>query len=158
MRSDFGDMRPTRYRHRVSGETDSSAEIDASSKGVEKEPGPEVPVHFTAFHPDWKMTDRPRTPAQTPTRARAIAMNKGLRCVWTGNVHDTRGGGTLCHACGTARAVRDWYEIGDWRLRADGQGRECGTACTGRFDGPAGTWGAKRLPVRMGRMEAPAPH
>ena len=140
----------------IPGENDSSSEIDALSKWVEKELGPEVPVHFTAFHPDWKMMDKPRTPAETLTRARTIAMNNGLRYVYTGNVHDTRGGSTICHSCGTALIVRDWYEIQTWRLREDGRCRSCGASCAGVFDGTPGTWGAKRLPVCIGGTDVQA--
>ena len=133
----------------IPGENDSSAEIDALSKWVADELGADVPVHFTAFHPDWKMMDKPRTPPGVLTRARAIAMENGLRYVYTGNVHDPRGGSTLCHACGAALIVRDWYVIEDWHLTEDGRCRSCGTPCAGVFDGPPGTWGARRLPVRL---------
>ena len=111
--------------------------------------GPEVPLHFTAFHPDWKMLDRPRTPAATLTRARARALDNGLRHVYTGNVHDARGGTTSCHGCGRALIVRDWYVLEEYALGDDGRCPSCGTACAGRFEGPPGSWGARRRPVRM---------
>ena len=87
--------------------------------------GPDVPLHFTAFHPDWKMLDKPRTPAATLTRARDIAMKNGLRYVYTGNVHDPAGSSTYCHGCGTRVIERDWYELGEWQLDAHGRCLKC---------------------------------
>ena len=141
----------------IPGENDSPAEIDALSKWMAAELGPEVPLHFTAFHPDWKMRDKAPTPPATLSRARAIAMGNGLRYVYTGNVHDPRGGTTLCSSCGTALIVRDWYEIEGWRLRGDGKCERCGTACAGVFDGAPGDWGARRRPVRIDGPIPPAP-
>ena len=93
--------------------------------------GPGVPLHFTAFHPDWKMLDRPRTPAATLTRARARARANGLRYVYTGNVHDARGGTTVCHGCGRALIVRDWYVLEHYALGDDGRCPDCGTRAPG---------------------------
>ncbi|MDP8968996.1 MAG: AmmeMemoRadiSam system radical SAM enzyme [Actinomycetota bacterium] len=128
---------------------DSDAEIDAMTRWVVERLGPEVPMHFTAFHPDWKMTDRPPTPPATLTRARRIAKANGVRYAYTGNVHDPEGGRTSCHACGQALVDRDWYRLEAWRLTDDGRCGRCGTACPGVFDGPPGTWGPRRLPVRL---------
>ena len=130
-------------------ENDSPAEIGALSEWVARELGPDVPVHFTAFHPDWKMMDKAPTPPSTLARARAIAMDEGLRYVYTGNVHDPRGGSTLCHSCGATLVVRDWYVIETWRLSPEGRCPSCGTPCAGVFDGAPGAWGARRLPVRL---------
>lgn len=141
----------------IPGENDSPAEIDALSKWMAAELGPEVPLHFTAFHPDWKMRDKAPTPPATLSRARAIAMGNGLRYVYTGNVHDPRGGTTLCSSCGTALIVRDWYEIEGWRLRRDGKCERCGTACAGVFEGTPGNWGARRRPVSIDGPILPAP-
>ena len=140
----------------IPGENDGDAEIDAMTAWIADRLGPAVPLHFTAFHPDWKMLDRPRTPAATLTRARARALDNGLRYVYTGNVHDARGGTTACHGCGRALIVRDWYVLEDYALGADGRCPDCGTACAGVFDGPPGGWGARRRPVRMSRM-SPVP-
>ena len=85
--------------------------------------GPDVPLHFTAFHPDWRMRDHPPTPPATLTRARAIAMAHGLRYVYTGNVHDRAGGSTYCHGCGALLIGRDWYELTGWGLDAIGRCR-----------------------------------
>ena len=106
-------------------------------------------LHFTAFHPDWKLLKHKVTPPKTLTRARDIALGNGLRYVYTGNVHDEEGGATLCHVCGKKLVARDWYVLGDWELSDDGRCLSCGTPCAGRFDGPPGEWGARRLPVHL---------
>ena len=111
--------------------------------------GPDVPMHFTAFHPDWKMLDKPATPPSTLTRARTIALGNGVRYAYTGNVHDKSGGSTYCHTCGEILIGRDWYELSDWNLIDDGECRFCRTKCPGVFGDEPGDWGSRRLPVRM---------
>ncbi len=133
----------------IPGENDSNEEIEALSRWVMDNLGPDVPVHFTAFHPDWKMMDTPHTPAATLARARRIALEAGLRYVYTGNVHDRAGGSTYCHACGGLLIERDWYALGAWNLTDDGKCRKCGAPCAGAFEGPPGAWGPRRLPVRL---------
>ena len=128
---------------------DSDAELEQMTRWVVEHLGPEVPMHFSAFHPDWKMMDVPPTPPQTLARARRIAMNNGLRYAYTGNVHDPEGDSTWCHACGALLIARDWYEIGAYQLTDDGRCRTCGAACAGVFDGPAGNWGRRRMPIRI---------
>jgi pyruvate formate lyase activating enzyme len=128
---------------------DSIKEIDAMTRWIADHLGVEIPLHFTAFHPDFKMLDRPPTPPSTLTRARHIAVRNGLRYVYTGNVHDESGGSTYCHACGQRLIGRDWYKLTAWNLTDDGRCRGCGTQCNGVFDGPPGDWGPKRLPVRL---------
>lgn len=134
----------------IPGLNDSDAEIDAMTKWIVERLGPDVPVHFTAFHPDWKMSDRPSTPPATLARARGIAMANGVHHAYTGNVHDPDGQSTWCHACGELLIRRDGYEIGRWNLTADGRCARCGTRCEGVFEGEPGTWGSRRLPVRLG--------
>jgi pyruvate formate lyase activating enzyme len=131
----------------IPGENDSEAEIEEMTQWLAANVGVDVPLHFTAFHPDWKMLDKAATPPTTLTRARAIARKNGLRYVYTGNVHDTDGGTTFCHHCGAKLVVRDWYRLLDWRLTDDGRCRNCDTPCAGVFDGPPGTWGPKRRAV-----------
>ena len=133
----------------IPGENDSDAELDALTGWVAEELGPDVPIHFSAFHPDWKMMDTPATPPSALSRARAIAMENGLRYAYTGNVHDRRGGSTYCHKCGTQLIGRDWYVLTAWNLTDDGRCAACGEACAGVFEGPPGTWGARRQPVRL---------
>jgi pyruvate formate lyase activating enzyme len=139
----------------IPGENDSSEEIDEMTRWIVDALGPDVPIHFTAFHPDWKMMDHPPTPPATLSRARKIALANGIRYAYTGNVHDEAGGTTYCHGCGEAIIGRDWYEMTGWNLTPDGRCASCGTACAGRFEGPPGEWGARRLPVRL-RNFAPA--
>ena len=131
----------------IPGHNDSDAEVDAETRWIAEELGPDVPLHFTAFHPDYKMRDVPPTPPETLSRARAIGLGNGLRYVYTGNVHDTAGGTTTCPGCGTAVVVRDWYAMRSYRLDDEGACRKCGTRIPGRYAGPAGHWGARRLPV-----------
>jgi pyruvate formate lyase activating enzyme len=133
----------------IPGENDSDGEIDELSSWVAEELGVDVPVHFTAFHPDWKMRDRPPTPASTLERARKIALGNDLRYVYTGNVHDREGGSTYCHQCGERLIGRDWYILTDWRLDEKGCCEVCGTPCAGHFEAEAGSWGARRQPVRL---------
>jgi pyruvate formate lyase activating enzyme len=133
----------------IPGENDSDGEIEALSAWVAEHLGPDIPLHFTAFHPDWKMTDVPPTPAATLARARSIAVGHGLHFVYTGNVHDPGGGSTWCPGCGTLLIERDWYRLGAWKLDAAGRCLACGTAIPGVFEGQPGTWGPRRLPVRL---------
>ncbi len=130
-------------------ENDSAEEIDAMTSWVVEKLGPDVPMHFTAFHPDWKMLDKPHTPPATLSRARTIAIGNGVRYAYTGNVHDVAGGTTLCHECGAPLIVRDWYTLLDWNLTTRGFCDNCGTPCAGVFVGGPGTWGARRQPVRL---------
>jgi len=133
----------------IPGENDSEKEVDEETQWILAHLGPDVPLHFTAFHPDYKLTDRPRTPPATLNRARRIAMRNGLYHVYTGNVHDPEGGTTFCARCHAALIVRDWYEMLEWRLTIDGCCGQCGAPCAGVFDGPPGNWGSRRQPVRV---------
>ena len=133
----------------IPGLNDSDAELEAETQWIMEHLGPDVPLHFTAFHPDYKMTDIGPTPAATLTRARKIALKNGLRYCYTGNVHDAEGGSTYCHGCGARLIEREWYELGEWRLTAEGLCQECGTPLPGVFDRAPGDWGRKRVPVRI---------
>jgi pyruvate formate lyase activating enzyme len=133
----------------IPGLNDSDGEIDAMTRWIVDRLGPGVPVHFTAFHPDYKLRDRPPTPPETLTRARRIALANGIRYAYTGNVFDADGGSTYCHACGTRVIERDWYELGAYRLTQDGRCGACGAQVPGVYAGPAGRWGRRRLPVRL---------
>ncbi len=128
---------------------DSDAEIDAMTSWVVDRLGPDVPMHFTAFHPDFKMTDRPPTPPGTLSRARHIALANGVHYAYTGNVHDTTGASTYCPGCGIRLVERDWYELGEYRLTDDGHCQNCGTRCPGVFEGPPRTWGPRRQAVHF---------
>jgi pyruvate formate lyase activating enzyme len=135
----------------IPGHNDSDDEIDAECAWIAAHLGTDVPLHFTAFHPDYKMRDVPPTPPSTLSRARRIAQRHGLRFVYTGNVHDEDGGRTTCPDCGEAVVERDWYVIGRYRLTDEGRCMSCGSIVPGRYDGPVGRWGARRLPVSLAR-------
>jgi pyruvate formate lyase activating enzyme len=133
----------------IPGKNDSSAEIEAMSEWIVRELGTDVPLHFTAFHPDYKLTDIARTPAATLSRARDIALKAGIRYVYTGNVHDRTGGTTFCPDCGKAVIVRDWHDILSYALTDDGRCRHCAAPIPGRFAAFDGPWGRRRVPVRV---------
>jgi pyruvate formate lyase activating enzyme len=133
----------------IPGENDSNEEIEKMTSWVARELGPDVPMHFTAFHPDYKMRDVPSTPPQTVMRAREIAMKNGIQYAYTGNVHDEAGGTTTCPACKTDVIVRDWYVLRAYRVTDDGRCKSCGHRIAGVFSGPPGKQGPRRLPVRL---------
>jgi pyruvate formate lyase activating enzyme len=133
----------------IPGKNDSDAEIEAESRWIMRELGPDVPLHFTAFHPDYKMMDIVPTPASTLARARKIALAQGLRYVYTGNVHDCEGGTTFCPGCGKAVIVRDWYEILAYAVTPEGHCRHCDTRLPGRYGALKRPWGRKRIAVRI---------
>jgi pyruvate formate lyase activating enzyme len=133
----------------IPGYNDSDAEITAMCQWLLKEIGPDVPLHFSAFHPDHKMPDTPATPAATLVRARNMAIREGLNFVYTGNVHNLNGDTTFCPACQTPLIVRDWYQINAYRLTSDGHCPDCGTPIAGRFAARAGTFGRKRIPISI---------
>ncbi len=128
-------------------ENDSDAELEGLTQWLVEHLGPSVPLHFSAFHPDFQMRDKPATPASTLTRARNIAMNNGIQYVYTGNVHDEAGGSTYCHECGTKIIGRDWYVMTAWKLDEKGACLKCGTKCAGIFDTAPGGWGARRAAI-----------
>jgi pyruvate formate lyase activating enzyme len=133
----------------IPGENDSEQELGEMTRWVVENLGPDVPMHFTAFHPDWKMLDKPPTAAATLTRARRIAIDNGVRYAYTGNVHDEQGGSTYCHGCGSRLIGRDWYVITDWKLTRERRCPVCGEACAGVFESRPGEWGPARVPVRL---------
>jgi pyruvate formate lyase activating enzyme len=133
----------------IPGENDSYEEIRAMAGWIARELGPGVPLHFTAFHPDFRMLDKDPTPVSTLRKARRIALSAGLRYVYTGNVRDPDGSGTRCHACGGLLVERDGYTLGEYRIR-NGRCPSCGTVCAGHFPDRPGNWGARRLPVKLG--------
>jgi pyruvate formate lyase activating enzyme len=135
----------------IPGKNDSDDEIQRMSAWIAEALGPQVPLHFTAFHPDYKMEDVPPTPAATLTRARRIAQQEGLQHVYTGNVHDTEGGTTFCTRCQAALIVRDWHRILRYDVTDDGRCPHCAAALAGRFEPYAGSFGARRIPVRLAR-------
>lgn len=133
----------------IPGHNDSTEEISKLCQWVAQELGPDVPLHFSAFHPDWKMMDVPATPAATLVRARQLALDNGIRYAYTGNVHNREGDSSWCHQCGELLIERDWYVLGQWRLTETGACQSCGAPCAGVFESQPGHWGAKRQPVHL---------
>ncbi len=138
----------------IPGHNDDPDEIAELSRWVCEHLGPDVPLHFTAFHPDFRMRDVPPTPVATVERARTIACDAGLRYVYTGNVHDPTGQSTYCHGCGACLIGRDGYTITEWNL-TEGRCQSCGVECAGVFEPQPGAWGPRRLPVRLGGTAHP---
>jgi pyruvate formate lyase activating enzyme len=132
----------------IPDENDSDTEIHRAAEWFAENLGLDVPWHFTAFHPDFKMLNKPRTPQKTLDRARAIALSKGLHYVYTGNVHDPDGSSTWCPGCGKLLIERDWYELGEWNL-IDNRCQYCGADIAGHFERRPGSWGATRRAVRL---------
>ena len=134
----------------IPGHNDSDEEITALTKWVAQELGPDVPLHFSAFHPDWKMADVSPTPPATLKRARRIALDNGLHHVYTGNVHDIEGDTTFCASCHTPLIVRDWYQINEYHLTDNGLCPKCGTHLAGHYGKFTRQFGRQRIPVAMG--------
>ncbi|MEA3193508.1 MAG: pyruvate formate lyase activating enzyme [Betaproteobacteria bacterium] len=137
----------------IPGKNDSDEELKAECKWIRENLGPDVPLHFTAFHPDWKMTDVERTPASTLARAREIGQLAGLNYVYTGNVHDEAGGSTYCPSCEKPVIARDWYQINAYELTDAGACKSCSTSIAGRFERFGKPFGPRRIPVTL-RAEA----
>jgi pyruvate formate lyase activating enzyme len=136
----------------IPGFNDSAEELQALSEWVARELDVEVPIHFTAFHPDYKMIDIPSTPTSTLIQARKIAQTTGLKYVYTGNVHNREGDITFCSSCGAALIERDWYEIAQYRLTTDGHCPDCDATIAGRFGEYAEIFGRRRIPVVIGDL------
>ncbi len=131
----------------IPGWNDSDEEISAMSRWIVEQLGPDVPLHFSAFHPDWRMRDVPPTPPETVMKARKLAMEAGLRYVYTGNIRDSVGQNTYCHECGELLIGRMGYNLTVWNMVPIGKCPNCGTRCAGVFEERPGNWGARFLPV-----------
>ncbi len=134
----------------IPGKNDSVEEVTAECDWIMRELGPDVPLHFTAFHPDFKMTDLPRTPAATLQRSRQIALDAGLNYVYTGNIHDTQGGTTFCASCRAPLIVRDWHQINAYHVTPDGRCPRCDTKVAGVFEPFHRQFGRRRIPLAVG--------
>ena len=137
----------------IPGHNDSATEVTELSKWVAQELGPDVPLHFSAFHPDYKLLDAPATPPATLAMARRIALEQGLHYVYTGNVHDQEGDTTYCPGCKKAVVERDWYEILRYAITDNGRCKHCGGAIAGRYGDYQQPFGARRIPVRMAMQQ-----
>lgn len=136
----------------IPGENDSEADLERLAQWVVEHLGPDVPIHFSAFHPDYKMLDKPATPPATLVMARRIAMKNGIRYAYTGNVQDVNGGSTYCHHCHKKLIGRDWYELSEWNLTGEGTCRFCHMPCAGMFEPQPGHWGARRVPIVLNQF------
>lgn len=130
----------------IPGANDSPADIQRMCDWIGRTLGTEVPLHFTAFHPDFRMRDRPPTPPQTLVEARDIALRAGLKYVYVGNVMDAERQSTYCPNCHKRLIERDWYDLGEYHIQS-GQCAYCGTKIAGHFDDQPGHWGGRRQPV-----------
>ena len=133
----------------IPDENDSVTEIEELTQWVVENLGTDVPLHFTAFHPDYRMLDKSNTPAETLIRAWQIARKNGVRYVYTGNIHHKETGSTYCHGCGLRLIGRDWHQLDEWNLTQSGMCSRCGEPCAGIFEDKPGDWGRKRMPVRL---------
>lgn len=137
----------------IPGLNDSPAEIQGMSEWIASELGMDVPLHFSAFHPDYKMRDIPATSSESLQHARAIAQAAGLKYVYIGNIHDREGDATNCPVCGSTLIERDWYEIENYRLTADGCCPDCNAPIAGRYEKFTGQFGRKRIPVQIEEIQ-----
>lgn len=110
--------------------------------------GDDVPVHFSAFHPDFRMNDRQNTPHETLMLARELATETGLKFVYVGNVNDVDRQSTYCPDCQGLLIERNWYALGQYNLDGN-KCRNCGCEISGKFEDQPGNWGRKRQPVDM---------
>jgi pyruvate formate lyase activating enzyme len=136
----------------IPDENDSPDETERMCDWIVNHLGDQVPVHFTAFHPDFRMIDKPPTPPETLTRARQQAIKAGIKYAYVGNVHDQDGDTTYCPNCHSAVVARDWYEIQAYNLKGDACKR-CGTKIPGVFESKPGKWGRRRMPVDLSRAK-----
>ena len=135
---------------------DSPDEIERMCAWIVEHLGPDVPLHFSAFHPDFRMTDRGPTPLASLLTAHDIARQAGLRYVYTGNVTDREHQCTYCPGCGQMIIGRDGYVLSSFDLH-QGRCAFCDTPIAGRFDEEPGDWGSRRMPVRIARFASSSP-
>ena len=133
----------------IPGENDSDAELHQLSQWIAENLGLDVPLHFTAFHPDFKMLDTAPTPLATLLRARNIALSYGLEFVYCGNVHDQESDSTYCPQCHNLLIERDWYQLGRYELDDKGHCRYCNHQLVGHFASQRQNFGCRRIPIRL---------
>jgi len=115
---------------------DSAEEVKELSGWVLQNLGDDVPLHFTAFHPDFKLRDKPPTPPETLHRARRIAMEMGMKYVYEGNIFSD-GANTICPGCRRIVARRSWHDVTGIEINEDGTCRHCAHKIPGHFHKPA---------------------
>ena len=131
---------------------DDPATIKAMCDWIVDAVGPDVPVHFTAFHPDFKMNDRPRTTHETLIAAHETARRSGIRFAYVGNVHDIYRQSTYCYSCNRLLIERDWHQLGRYLLDGNRCGH-CGESIAGHFEQQPGSWGRRRQPIPIGNTQ-----
>jgi pyruvate formate lyase activating enzyme len=127
---------------------DSTDELQCMCDWITENLGNDVPIHFTAFHPDFRMLDRPATPKEKLIEAREIAMSSGIRYAYVGNVHDVERQSTYCPSCSKLLIQRDWHQLGEYHIQ-NGCCSYCRTAIAGHFENKPGDWGRRRLPISI---------
>ncbi len=110
---------------------DQQPEVQRLCAWILENLGEDVPVHFSAFHPDFKFLDKPSTPAATLHRARALAMHMGLKFVYEGNIH-SEAGSTICPGCRRTIIRRSWHSV-TGNLVREGKCTQCGAQIAGVF-------------------------
>jgi len=133
----------------IPGENDSDAELHQMCQWLAENLGFEVPLHFSAFHPDFKMLNVPSTQLITLLRARDIALSYGLQHVYCGNVHHVDSDSTYCASCHQLLIERDWYQLAKYQLDDTGHCHYCSEKLAGVFHGPMQKFGRKRIPIRI---------
>ncbi len=133
----------------IPDENDSPKEVEAMARWIKGNLGPDVPLHFTAFHPDYRLMNKSPTSLAILARSRGIALAEGLKYVYTGNVHDPLGASTYCYSCQLLLIERDWYELGEYHLVERNHCQYCDAILPGVFDLTPGNWGRRRVPVSL---------
>jgi len=131
----------------IPGHNDSDTEIENLSEWIAKNLSPDIPLHLSAFHPDHKMRDTPKTSPVALKRARDIALRSGLRFVYTANIHDIEGDTTFCPNCHKAVIVRDWHTIKTYDLDDTGHCVHCRNLLPGHYQTQVGQWERSYKPV-----------
>jgi len=127
---------------------DAPEDIRRMCQWIADELGPDVPLHFSAFHPAFQLTDRRPTPSSTLIAAHEIGRQAGLHYVYTGNVFDPQHQHTYCPGCGRAVIWREGYALGAYEMQ-DGRCAHCHVPIAGRFDQRPGAWGGGRREVNI---------
>ena len=133
----------------IPDENDSDQELHQMCQWIAENLGQDIPLHFSAFHPDFKMLDKSKTPKETLLRARKIALSYGLHYVYCGNVFDTESDSTYCPKCQKLLIERNWYELGEYHIDNNGHCFYCGHQLAGCFQGPKQNFGRRRIPVQL---------
>lgn len=117
----------------IPGENDSPEELKQMCNWIVENLGDSVPLHFTAFHPDFKLMNKPGTSSSTLDMARSIAHSAGIKYCYVGNVHNIEGQTTYCPSCNTQLVERDWHSILSYQITKEGNCSKCGTHIAGVF-------------------------